>query len=350
MNIKQVIVSGKRQVELQPAELDERLAAEEFLIRTERTFISAGTELAVYTGREAGVDQKGSWCAYPFRSGYANVGIVEEVGAAVSRVVKGQRVFTMGAHASKVKYHQDDLVVTVPDGLDPGVAAASRMAGVATSAMVLADRSLYQPLVMVFGLGMVGNFAAQSFKILGGKVVGVDPLPARRQLAERCGITHALAGGETKELKQGLKRIFGVEQADICIDASGVTPVVLQALALTATVGQLILLGSPRAPVEGNLTALLSDLHCRNITVRGAMEWCLPAYTPKAFWGDKTPPLLSICEKQRLIFDWIADGRLKVEPLISHRLSPAKIKEAYEGLLNRPEEFTGVVLDWGGDM
>ena len=93
-----------------------------------------------------------------------------------------------------------------------------------------------------------------------------------------------------------------------------------------------------------------SELHRRNITVRGAMEWCLPAYTPKAFWGDKTPPLLSICDKQRVIFDWIADGRLKIEPLISHRLSPAKIQEAYEGLLNRPEEFTGVVLDWEGDL
>ena len=249
MNIKQVIVAGKLQVELQTVELDEHLAADEFLIRTERTFISAGTELAIYTGNEAGVDQKGSWCAYPFCSGYSNVGIVEEIGAAVIRVSKGQRVFTLGAHASKVKYNQNDLVVAVPEGIDPGVAAASRMAGVATSAMVVADRSLYQPVVMVFGLGLVGNFAAQSFRILGAKVVGVDPIPARRQLAENCGISHTLPGGETSELKQGLKRLFGVEQADLCIDASGVTPVVLQALALTADVGQLILLGSPRVPV-----------------------------------------------------------------------------------------------------
>jgi threonine dehydrogenase-like Zn-dependent dehydrogenase len=350
MKIKQVIVSGKLQAELQTVELDERLEADEFLIRTERTFISAGTELAVYTGREAGVDQKGSWCAYPFRSGYANVGIVEEVGAAVTRVSKGQRVFTLGAHASKVKYNQNDLVVAVPQGMDPGVAAASRMAGVATSAMVVADRSLYQPVVMVFGLGLVGNFAAQSFRILGARVVGVDPIPSRRQLAERCGITHTLPGGETSELKQGLKRLFGVEQADLCIDASGVTPVVLQALSLTADLGQLIMLGSPRAPMEGNLTALFSEIHRRNIVVRGAMEWFLPAYRANAFWGDKTPPLLSLCEKQRMIFDWIADDRLKVEPLLSHRLAPGKIQEAYEGLLNSPEEFTGVVLDWSGDV
>jgi hypothetical protein len=102
--------------------------------------------------------------------------------------------------------------------------------------------------------------------------------------------------------------------------------------------------------MEGNLTALFSEIHRRNIVVRGAMEWFLPAYRANAFWGDKTPPLLSLCEKQRMIFDWIADGRLKVEPLLSHRLAPGKIQEAYEGLLNSPKEFTGVVLDWSGDV
>ena len=40
------------------------------------------------------------------------------------------------------------------------------------------------------------------------------------------------------------------------------------------------------------------------------------------------------------------DGRLVIEPLISHRLPPEKIREAYEGLLAAPESFTGVVLEW----
>lgn len=346
MRIEQIVVPCKGQVELRSAELDERLAPDEFLIRTERTFISAGTELAIYTAREPGVNQKGSWCAYPFCPGYANVGIVEKAGTSVSRVAKGERIFTFGPHASHVKYRQDDFVAAVPSGMDSGVAAASRMAGVAVSAAVLADRSLHQPLVLVFGLGMVGNLAAQSFQILGGKVVGVDPLPARRQLAERCGIARTLAGGEVSGLKQALQQLVGREQADICIDASGLTPVVMQALALTANLGQLILLGSPRLPVDGNLTAVFQEIHIRNIVVRGALEWCLPAYTAKAFWGDRTPPLVSIAEKQQMIFNWMLDGRLAVEPLISHRLPPGSIHDAYEGLLRSPSEYTGVVVEW----
>jgi threonine dehydrogenase-like Zn-dependent dehydrogenase len=346
MQIKQAVMVDKRQVELQTLSLDEKLGADEFLVRTERTFISAGTELANYTAKESAVYQKGSWCAYPWRAGYANVGVVETLGSAVTRVAKGQRVFSCSAHASHVKISQDAFFVAVPDGIDPAVAAASRMAGVATSAMVLTDRSLHQPVVLVFGLGMVGNLAAQSFRILGAKVVGVDPLAARRRLAGRCGIAHTLPGGETADLKRGLKELLGVEQADICIEASGLTPVLLQALALTADVGQLVLLGSPRAALEGNLTEAFSAIHCRNLVVRGALEYCFPAYPVTGIWGGRTPPLISLWEKQRLIFDWIGDGRLVIEPLISHRLPPEKIRDAYEGLLSAPEEFTGVVLDW----
>jgi 2-desacetyl-2-hydroxyethyl bacteriochlorophyllide A dehydrogenase len=346
MNIKQVVIVEKRQVELQSAALDTNLADGEFLIRTERTFISAGTELANYMAKDPAVYQKGSWCAYPWRAGYASVGVVESTGIAVRRVKKGDRVFSLAAHASYAKLSQNDLVVPIPAGVDPSVAAASRMAGVATSAMAIADRAMHQPVVLVLGLGIVGNLAAQSFRILGARVAGVDPIPSRRHLAERCGIAHTLAGGDTGGIKQGLNQALGVEQADICIDASGLTPVILQALGLTASVGQLILLGSPRTPFESDVTAAFSEIHQRNITVRGALEWFLPTYPVQSIWGGRTPPLISLWEKQRMIFDWITDGRLKIEPLISHRLPPERIRDAYEGLLSAPEEYTGVVLVW----
>ena len=346
MKIKQVVILERRQVELQTLDLDEKLGAGEFLVRTERTFISVGTELANYLAKDPAVYQKGSWCAYPWRPGYASVGVVEQAGSAVTRVRKGDRVFSLASHASYAKLSQNDLVVPVPAGVNPSVAAASRMAGVATAAMAIADRSLHQPVVLVFGLGVVGNLAAQSFRILGGRIVGVDPLPARREVARRCGIAHTLAGGDTDGVKQGLKQALGVEQADICIEASGLTPVVLQALGLTANLGQLILLGSPRAPFEGNVTSAFSEIHLRNITVRGALEWFLPAYPVQSIWGGRTPPLLSLGEKQRMIFNWIADGQMKIEPLISHRLPPERIRDAYEGLLAAPEEYTGVVLNW----
>lgn len=344
MQIQQVIVTGQNQVELQDVEINERLGPDEFLVKTECTFISAGTELANYTGKEPQVFQPGSWCAYPWRSGYANVGIVTAVGPAVTRVQAGQRVFTFGPHASVVKGSQRGLVVAVPDGMDPAVAAASRMAGVATTAVAVAEIGL-QPWVVVFGLGMVGNLAAQAFRILGGRVIGVDPMPARRALAERCGIPHTV-GGMPAEAQDAIARITGGRLADITVEATGLTPVVLQALKATANVGQLVLLGSPRAPFDGSLTAVFSEIHLRNVTVRGALEWILPDYPPVATFGGRTLPLLSTHDKQAMIFDWVLRGDMQVAPLISHRLPARQVKTGYDGLLHHPETFSGVVLDW----
>lgn len=344
MKVTQVIVAAQNLVELQERELDATVGPEEILIQTAWTFISAGTELANYTGKEADVFKKGSWCAYPWNSGYANVGTVLAVGEKVTRCKVGDRVFSCGSHSSVVKLSENSLIVQVPAGLDLAEVAATRMAGVATSAAVMAQIPLH-PWVVVFGLGLVGNLAAQAFRILGGRVIGVDPVASRRQLAERCGIQHTV-GGTAAEAHEAITKITGGRMADIAVDASGLTPVVLQALKATANVGQLVLLGSPRAPVEGNLTALLSEIHLRYITVRGALEWCPPTYPPVSAFGQRTMPITSLFDKQTMIFDWVQSGQMQVAPLVTHRLSPKQIKQAYDGLLRETETYVGVALDW----
>jgi 2-desacetyl-2-hydroxyethyl bacteriochlorophyllide A dehydrogenase len=344
MKIKQVVIPGQNQAELRTLELDETLKPDELLVNTEYTFISAGTELANYTGRETDVFVPGSWCAYPWCPGYANVGIVRAVGAAVTRFKPGDRVFSTGKHASVVKLDQKYLIVPVPDGLDPSVAAASRMAGVSTSSVVMADLRPH-PWVVVFGLGMVGNLAAQAFGILGGRVIGVDPVASRRKLAAACGLRWTI-GGSSEEALAEIKKLTG-EGADITVEATGLTPVVLQAIQATANVGQTILLGSPRAPMNGDVTLPLKEIHLRNLTVRGALEWCPPAYPVRSVYGQRTFHIPSLYSKQMMIFDWLLQGQMKIAPLITHHMPPSAIKPAYEGLLRETETYVGVVLDWG---
>ncbi|MEZ4706820.1 MAG: zinc-binding dehydrogenase [Caldilineaceae bacterium] len=339
MNVKHVVVTGQNQVELQDGALDDSpLGVDEVLIKTEATFISAGTELANYTGKEPKVFQPGQWCTYPWKSGYANVGIVQEVGAGVTRVQAGERVFCYGNHGSMVRYNQRRLVIPVPGDIDPVVAAAARMAGVAMTSIVVSEIR-DNPWVAVFGLGAVGNLAAQMFTIGGCRVIGVDPVDDRRRLAERCGIAQTV-GGDPQAAHKAIMALTGGKGADITVDAVGHSAVVMQAAKATASFGQLVILGSPRVPVEGNLTELLSDVHLRWITMRGALEWCVPMYPDV---GNRT----SQWSKQETIFEWLRRGQLQLEPLISHRLPPQAIKRAYEGLLRQPEEYTGVALVWG---
>ena len=341
MKIREVVVTGQNQVELQTAEIGTpTLASNELLIDTEYTFISSGTELANYTGREPKVFQKGEWCEYPWRSGYANVGIVREVGADVTRAAPGDRVFTYGRHASTIQYSQDRLVAPVRAAVDSAVVAASRMAGVAMTAIVVGEIGT-NPWVVVFGLGLVGNLASQMFRIHGCRVIGVDPVAERRALAQRCGIEHTV-GGDADEAQAQIQEITNSDLGNITVDAVGHSGVVMQALRATASHGQIIILGTPRVSVPGDLTDLLSETHLRWITIRGALEWCVPMYPDI---GNRT----SQWSKQQTIFDWMARGHLQVEPLISHRLKPEQIKQAYEGLLNEPNVYTGVVLDWTSD-
>ncbi len=346
MHVQQVIVTGQNKVELQPRELDPALKPDELLVQTEWTFISAGTELANYTGREPDVFVPGAWCAYPWNSGYANVGIVRAVGTHVTGFQPGARVFSTGSHSAWVKVNQRSLVVAVPATLDPCLAAASRMAGVSTSAVVMADLRIH-PWVVVFGMGLVGNLAAQAFRNLGARVIGVDPVARRREVAQQCGL-ELVVGGTPEEAQQEIQHLTGGRLADIAVEATGLTPVVLQAIRATANVGQVILLGSPRAAMAGDLTPAFKEIHLRNLTVRGALEWCPPTYPPVSSQNGRTFAVTSLYDKQMMIFDWLRTGQLRLEPLVTHRLPPQRIHEAYEGLLRQSETYVGVALDWRG--
>lgn len=251
-------------------------------------------------------------------------------------VQPGQRVFIFGPHASAFFRSSNEMIAPVPAGLDSVLAVASRMAGVACTAVVLADTAC-SPWVVVFGLGMVGNLAAQAFRILGCRVIAVDPNAERRALAERCGLAVTLDGDG--DVIETIRAMTGGAGPAISVDATGLSAVIVQAAKVCATSGEVILLGTPRISCPGDLTPFLADIHYRYLTVRGALEWGLPQLpTP----GSRH----SLFSKQQMIFDWMLRGDMQLAPLVSHRLPAAQIRDAYEGLLNTPGSYTGVVLDW----
>jgi 2-desacetyl-2-hydroxyethyl bacteriochlorophyllide A dehydrogenase len=338
MQIQQIVVTGQNEVELQEGAIDaDRLGPEQILVRTERSFISAGTELANYTGADPTVFVTGSWNAYPWRSGYANVGTVVAAGSAVQRVRVGERVFSFGPHASHHIYDTRRLVAALPDDISSEIGAAMRMAHVAMTATDVAQTSAGR-WVAVFGLGTVGNLAAQLFGALGAKVIGVDPAAHRRDLAQRCGIPHVV-GGSDAEVQERIRELTGGQLATITVDAVGHSAVVMQCLQATASFGETILLGSPRVAVQGDLTELLRPIHWRWVTLKGALEWRVPAY-------HQLENEHSQLKKHGVIVDWLRSGRITLAPLISHRLPPAAIKQAYEGLLREKDSYVGVVLEW----
>ncbi|MCY4107605.1 MAG: zinc-binding alcohol dehydrogenase [Chloroflexi bacterium] len=339
MRIRQAIVRRENHVELETAELPDRPGPGEVLIETETTFISAGTELANYTGIDPTVRTPGAWNEYPKVPGYANVGRILASADDHEGFSEGTRVFTMGPHAShhvQPTTGRRGLVVEVPDGIDYSEAAAARMACVAITALQTSSVQVHDR-VAVFGLGVVGNLAAQFFQLAGARVIGIDPMAARRDLAVHVGIENVIPGGD--DVASQIRELAGTDLPLITVDAVGHSAVVEQAASVTAQFGEVILLGTPRASYESDLTTAMRDIHNKWIDFKSALEWKIPMHPATGMRNSTVGNLVSI-------FEMVESGKINVRDLISHRLPAEQIKHAYESLLNDKESYWGVCLDW----
>ncbi len=50
--------------------------------------------------------------------------------------------------------------------------------------------------------------------------------------------------------------------------------------------------------------------------------------------------------RRRWLLAELASGRLSLAGLVTHKISPAELGTAYEGLLKKKEEYLGVVVKW----
>lgn len=302
------------------------------LIETEFSIVSAGTELACRAGIE-------SWAPLPFCPGYGSVGKVVAKGSAAKDVEIGQRILTFGKHARHA--FVENIAVPVPEGLDPAEAVFARMASVAITSLRASDAELGD-YVAVIGLGLVGNLAAQLFALSGCEVIGIDLSARRREQAKACGIPHTLAPGP--DLAARVAAITGGRLCNTVVEATGLAAVATDtAPLLVGKQGEIVLLGSPRAPHHTNVTPFLNQLHlCRpTAAVKGALEWRYPVRDDGEGFCKH-----SIERNVRLLLRLLAQGKLKVAPLLTHRASPADCHAVYEGLANQKDVYTGVVFDW----
>lgn len=307
----------------------------EAVIRNEASLVSAGTELAALHAIEQDI-------TYPRKTGYASIGRIEKKGEAITDFEIGDRVFYAGKHASVQRAthgenHQWGRFYPVPDGIaseDAVFACLAEIAMIAphVSAIDIGDT------VAVFGLGVIGNIAAQLYQIAGAKVIALDPVGKRCELARESGIDTVLDLKPGEQLEAIMERTAG-KGADITVDAAGHSAVIQQCLKATRLFGQAILLGTPRAPYEGNMSESFRLIHQKGLVVRGAHQWRLLA-------ADAREVKHSVAWAFRTMFDLIGSGTLHVAPLRSHVVTPDQAPQAYTGLSSDRNNYWGVVFDW----
>lgn len=341
MHARQIVITEPYHVAVREVELPSP-AANQILVAAEVSAVSAGTELAVWTGTHQWLKDPAlpDW-KFPFRPGYSAAGTIVAVGSAVTGWQVGERVAYPGNHASAELLtlgHERGRLWRMPDKLDMQKAAVACIARYGLGASIRAGLTLGRSAA-VLGLGIIGQFALRCLIAAGAHpVVGIDAVPMRRQAALAAGADYVLdpAAGEVREQLTHYLQRRGVE---IVADATGVPDAVPAAMALACDGGQVVVVGSPRGKAKD--VNFYDDLHRRYLEVSGAHGNMLfePAHTRLAGAWD-------IDKAQNWLLATLASGRLSLEGLVTHRLSPADLNSAYEGLLKKKDEYLGVVLHW----
>ena len=165
--------------------------------------------------------------------------------------------------------------------------------------------------VAVFGLGGVGLAALLGAHVAGaGRLIGVDVVPEKLELAKALGATDVVPAGEhaveaVRELTAG-----GVDEA---IETVGSEKVLAQAYAATRRGGTTVTVGLPHPSRMLSIPAV--SLVAEERTLRGS------------YLGSCVPRL----DLPRFI-ELYRDGRLPVDRLLTHRLALDELNEGFDRL------------------
>lgn len=334
---RKIFVTAPNVVEFQTCNEPVEIAdADEIILRNLVSHISNGTESACLKGIEG-------WFKIPAVPGYTAIAEILEVGAKVTRHKPGDIVYTYGPHQEVFKINQTDrfhgICTKVPEGANLELAAFTHMATIAFTAIRKARIELGDD-VLVSGLGTIGNMAAQLAQLQGGRVIAFDISDRRLDLARQCGLRN-LINNKTRSLAEGIAEYTQGRGVTTLIDATGLSRVIEEAAEHVTTNGEIILLGSPRAPYETNLTPFLQRFHLmpQFLELRGALEFSIPTHRDEFVKH-------SIERNAEMILDFINDGSLKIQPIYTHKFSPTEAAKAYAGIRENPDDYIGILFDW----
>ena len=331
------------------------------LIRTTRSLISAGTERMLVDFGKAGWIGKArqqpekvraviekvranglletfravrAKLGQPIPLGYCQVGEVVDAGELTMAdghrtthtgmvFYLGDRVISNGPHAEVVSVHHD-LCAKVPSAVSDEAASftplcAIALQGINLLAPVAGDR------VIVTGLGLIGQLAVRILRAKGCEVMGLDPSPERRALAEKSGAM--TAQGDAVAAALGWSSGRGV--AGVLITAStSSNEVVNQAARSCRPRGKVVLVG-----VVG-LQLNRADFYRNEISFQVSCSYgAMDARAANSAQGNFNQVLA-----------WMAEGKLPVEDLITHKHEFSAAAAAYAHLADR--SALGIVLTY----
>ncbi|MBW1990742.1 MAG: bi-domain-containing oxidoreductase [Deltaproteobacteria bacterium] len=280
----------------------------------------------------------------PVPLGYSSAGVVLAIGDGVTEFRPGDRVAVAGpgyASHAEIVWAPEGACVPLPDGLEFeagafGTLGAIALHGVREAALTLGET------VMVIGLGLLGLLSLQILKAQGCRVIGVDLEPNKVNLARELGADLALVPGRDRveEAAANFTRGLGVDGVLITAASRDNRP-----LRLAETVARerarLVLVGVV------NLSLTRQTFWTKELSFRVSRA-AGPALHPGGGSLDYPPGRVRWTERRNLtaFLELVAQGRVRVDRLITHRFPMAEALRAYDLILGGKEPYIGVVLQY----
>ncbi|RAP73653.1 zinc-dependent alcohol dehydrogenase [Paenibacillus montanisoli] len=328
---------------------EQQLAANEVRLSTLYSGISAGTQLTAYRGinpfvkkqfdgdRRLFLDRtEEAPSLYPVRGcwGYEEVGVVSELGSAVSGLKEGDVVYGTWGHKSThvvtESFARDHLL---PEGLDPLAGIYSQMGAIALNAILDADIHVGET-VAVFGQGVPGQLVAQLARLNGAEVVAIDLDDYRLGFSKRLGAAHTINSREADAASQ-IKALTGDRGADIAIEISGASGALHEAIRSVAYNGRVVTAGFYQGGAKDLF--LGEEFHHNRIQLIGSQISGINLQLTNRW--DRL-------RMERTVMELALSGKLKLTELVTHRVPFEQAAEAYRMLDANAEPSLQVALQF----
>jgi L-iditol 2-dehydrogenase len=299
---------------------------DQVMLRMKRIGV-CGSDIHVYHGSHP-------YTKYPIVQGHEVSGVVEEVGSRVRHLKPGDKATIMPQivcgecyYCKRGMYHiceslkvrgfqangaaQDhyvmeaDMVLRLPDEMSLDAGAMIEPVSVAVHAVKRLE-SVDGGKILVLGAGTIGNLTAQVTKALGAASVMItDISDYKLEKARACGVD-CVVNTAREDLGAALARQFGPERADAVFECVGSQTTIDQAIQFARKASTIVLVG-----VYGKKpTVDLSLAGDRELRLLGSLMYRRPDF--------------------ETAIHLISEGKLKLEPMITHRFAFPDFLKAYE--------------------
>jgi len=285
----------------------------------------------------------------PVPLGYSSAGVVVEVGREVTEFKIGERVACSGSgfagHAEIITVPRN-LCTPIPDPLSFEEASFVALGGIALEAVRLA-RTEIGHRVAVIGLGLIGQLAVQILKAGGCRVIGVDLVAEKIELARNLGADFVIDGA-TDPLPAVLAATDGQGADSVIIMAGSPDSGPLeQAAAMCRERGRVIATGLV------DLTIPRQAFYEKEIEFVVSRAWGPGLYDVDYTERDVIYPLPYVRWTARrnmeVFLDLTASGQIDLASLITHRIPFDDVLDGYRMILESREPSIGVVLGYGDE-